>query len=80
MEFTAAQIAGFLKGTIEGNPEVKVSNLSKIDDGKPGTLTFLANPKYTPYIYITEASVIVVNDDFTATQPVPGTLIRVADA
>lgn len=80
MEFTAAQIAGFLKGTIEGNPDVKVSNLSKIDDGKPGTLTFLANPKYTPFIYTTEASVIVVNLDFTAMQPVTGTLIRVADA
>jgi len=80
MEFTAAQIAGFLNGTIEGNPDVKVSNLSKIDDGIPGTLTFLANPKYTPFIYTTEASVIVVNDDFTPTQSVPGTLIRVPDA
>ncbi|MDP1623085.1 MAG: UDP-3-O-(3-hydroxymyristoyl)glucosamine N-acyltransferase [Bacteroidales bacterium] len=80
MEFTAAQIAGFLKGTIEGNPEEKVFNFSKIDDGKPGTLTFLANPKYTPYIYTTAASVIVVNQDFIATQPVTGTLIRVADA
>jgi UDP-3-O-[3-hydroxymyristoyl] glucosamine N-acyltransferase len=80
MEFTAAQIAGFLHGTIEGDPDVKVSNLSKIDDGITGTLTFLANPKYTPFIYTTGASVIVVNTDFTATQPVPGTLIRVADA
>ncbi|MFZ4522602.1 MAG: UDP-3-O-(3-hydroxymyristoyl)glucosamine N-acyltransferase [Bacteroidales bacterium] len=80
MEFTAAQIAGFLKGTVEGNPEEKVFNLSKIDEGKPGTLTFLANPKYTPFIYTTEASVIVVNSDFTANQPVAGTLIRVADA
>ena len=80
MEFTAAQIAGFLKGTVEGNPDVRVSNLSKIDDGKPGTLTFLANPKYTPYIYTTQASVIVVNEDFVALQPVQGTLIRVADA
>ena len=80
MEFTAAQIAGFLKGTLEGNPEEKVSNLSKIDEGKPGTLTFLSNPKYTPYIYTTSASVIVVNDDFTATQAIAGTLIRVADA
>jgi UDP-3-O-[3-hydroxymyristoyl] glucosamine N-acyltransferase len=80
MEFTATQIAGFLKGTIEGDPDMKVSNLSKIDDGKPGTLTFLANPKYTPFIYTTSASVIVVNSDFAATQPVAGTLIRVADA
>ena len=80
MEFTAAQIAGFLKGTVEGDPGTKVFNLSKIDDGKPGTLTFLANPKYTPHIYQTAASVIVVNNDFTASQPVSGTLIRVADA
>ena len=80
MEFTAAQIAVFLKGTVDGNPGVKVSNLSKIDDGKPGTLTFLANPKYTPFIYTTEAAIVVVNDDFTATQPVPATLIRVADS
>jgi len=80
MEFSAAQIAGFLHGTIEGDPEVKVSNLSKIDDGKPGTLTFLANPKYTPYIYTTRASVIIVNNDFTASQPITSTLIRVADA
>ncbi len=80
MEFTAAQIAGFLNGTIEGNPGVKVSNLSKIDEGQPGTLTFLANPKYTPFIYTTAASVIVVNADFIAARPVSGTLIRVADA
>jgi UDP-3-O-[3-hydroxymyristoyl] glucosamine N-acyltransferase len=80
MEFTAAQIAGFLKGTVEGNPDEMVFNLSKIDDGKPGTLTFLSNPKYTPYIYTTAASVIVVNDDFVASQAIPGTLIRVADA
>ena len=80
MEFTATQIAGFLKGTVEGNPEELVNNLSKIDEGKPGTLTFLANPKYTPYIYTTRASVIVVNADFTPTQAINATLIRVPDA
>lgn len=80
MEFTAAQIAGFLKGTTEGDPEVKVTSLSKIDSGTPGSLTFLANPKYTPFVYTTGASVIVVNNDFSATQPVSATLIRVADA
>ena len=80
MEFTANQIAGFLNGVVEGNPAMTVNNLSKIDEGIPGTMTFLANPKYTPYIYETRASIIVVNNDFTATQPVPGTLIRVADA
>ena len=80
MEFTAVQIAGFLNGTIEGNPHEKVTGLSKIDEATPGTLTFLANPKYTPFIYTTLASVIVVNTTFEATQPVKGTLIRVADA
>jgi len=80
MEFTAAQIAGFLKGAVDGDPEIKVSNLSKIDDGKPGTLTFLANPKYTPFIYSTAASIVVVNADFTASQPISCTLIRVEDA
>jgi len=80
MEFTAAQIAEFLKGTVEGDPQIKVFNLSKIDEGKPGTLSFLANPKYTSFIYTTAASVIVVNSDFIATQPVTRTLIRVADA
>jgi len=80
MEFTAAQIAGFLKGAVDGDPDIKVSNLSKIDDGKPGTLTFLANPKYTPFIYSTAASIVVVNSDFTASQPISCTLIRVEDA
>ena len=80
MEFTASQIAGLLNGAVEGNRNIKVSSLSKIEEGKPGTITFLANPKYTPFIYTTGASVIVVNTDFTATQPIAGTLVRVADA
>ena len=80
MEFTAAQIAGFLKGSVDGDPEVRVSSLSKIEEGRPGSMTFLANPKYSPYIYTTGASVIVVNADFVPSKPVDGTLIRVADA
>lgn len=80
MEFTAAQVAGLLNGTVEGNPDVKVSSLSKIEVGTPGTLTFLANPKYTPFVYTTAASVIVVNADFVPAKPVACTLIRVADA
>ena len=50
MEFSAQQIAGFLNGIVEGDPNVKVTNFSKIEEGKPGTLTFLANPKYEHYI------------------------------
>ncbi|MGL5619540.1 MAG: LpxD N-terminal domain-containing protein, partial [Tannerellaceae bacterium] len=53
MEFTAQQIAAFLNGVIEGDASVKVSNFSKIEEGKPGTLTFLANPKYESFIYET---------------------------
>ncbi|WP_106829560.1 UDP-3-O-(3-hydroxymyristoyl)glucosamine N-acyltransferase [Parabacteroides pacaensis] len=80
MEFSAQQIANFLNGTIEGNPDVKVCNFSKIEEGKPGTLTFLANPKYEHYIYQTEASIVLVNNDFTPEQPVPATIIKVANA
>lgn len=80
MEFSANQIAGFLKGTVEGDPDVKVNNVSKIEEGKEGTLTFLANPKYTPYIYTTGASVVIVNKDFVPQQSINATLIRVDDA
>jgi UDP-3-O-[3-hydroxymyristoyl] glucosamine N-acyltransferase len=61
MEFTAQQIAGILNGEIEGNEDTKVTNISPIEDGQPGTLTFLANPKYTKYIYTTQASIVLVN-------------------
>ena len=64
MEFTAKQIAEFLNGTIEGDVTAKVSGFSKIEEGKPGTLTFLANPKYEHYIYGTKAAIVLVNDDF----------------
>lgn len=82
MEFSASQIAEMLGGSIEGNPEVRVSALSKIEEGQPGTLTFLANPKYTSYIYETGASIAIVAADFTAEKPLPAslTLIRVPDA
>ncbi|WP_035336764.1 UDP-3-O-(3-hydroxymyristoyl)glucosamine N-acyltransferase [Dokdonia sp. PRO95] len=80
MKFTANQIAGILEGTIEGNPDVEVSKLAKIEEGIPGSLTFLANPKYTSFIYTTEASIAIVGNDFEAEQPVKPTLIRVEDA
>ena len=80
MEFTAREIADLLNGTIEGDAEVKVSRLAKIEEGMPGSLTFLANPAYTPYIYSTRASITIVNDDFTALHPVSSTLIRVSNA
>ncbi len=80
MEFSAKQIAEVLQGEIEGNPEVKVSNLSKIEEGKPGTLSFLANPAYEKYIYDTNASIVIVNKDFKPEREISATLIRVDDA
>ncbi|MEW6467810.1 MAG: UDP-3-O-(3-hydroxymyristoyl)glucosamine N-acyltransferase [Bacteroidota bacterium] len=80
MEFTAAQIAGLLGGQIEGNEQVKISKLSKIEEGEPGSLSFLANPLYTQYIYTTKASLVIVNRDFAPTAPVPATLVRVDSA
>jgi len=82
MEFTAQQIAGLLNGKIEGNENASVNNLSKIEEGKPGTLTFLANPKYVDYIYSTGATIAIVNDSFVAERNLPAelTLIRVPDA
>jgi len=80
MEFTAEQIAGILDGEIQGNPEAKVSKLSKIEEGVEGALTFLANPKYTPHIYTTKASVTIVNKDFVPEQELTTTLIKVDDA
>ncbi len=80
MEFSAQQIASFLNGTVSGDPEVKVNNFSKIEAGRPGTLTFLANPKYEHYIYTTEASIVLVNNDFTPPAPVTATLILVPNA
>ncbi|OYU84601.1 MAG: UDP-3-O-(3-hydroxymyristoyl)glucosamine N-acyltransferase [Flavobacterium sp. BFFFF2] len=80
MKFTAAQIAEILEGYVEGNPEVEVFALSKIEEGTPGSLTFLANPKYQSHIYTTEASVTIVNQSFEPEGPIKTTLIKVEDA
>lgn len=80
MKFTARQIAEVIQGQVEGDPEATIGKLSKIEEGEPGTLSFLANPKYTQYIYTTAATVVIVNKTFIAEQPVPCTLIRVEDA
>lgn len=82
MEFSAEQIAGLLGGTVEGNAKVTVTNLSKIEEGKAQTLSFLANPHYTNYIYDTDASIVVVNKTLVLDKPVKETctLIRVDDA
>jgi UDP-3-O-[3-hydroxymyristoyl] glucosamine N-acyltransferase len=80
MEFSAYQIAGFLKGEIVGDPDVKVNTLSKIEEAQPGSLTFLANPAYTPYIYKTRASIVLVNKDFKPETEISATLIKVENA
>ncbi len=80
MEFTASQIANLLEGVVEGNPEIAVHKLAKIEEGEKGSLTFLANPKYTHYIYSTEASITIVNKDFVPEQQLSTTLIKVEDA
>ena len=80
MKFTAAQIAVILEGEVEGNPEIEVSKLSKIEEGGPESLSFLANPKYTQFIYTTKASIVIVNKIFKAEKEIHSTLIRVEDA
>jgi UDP-3-O-[3-hydroxymyristoyl] glucosamine N-acyltransferase len=80
MEFTALQIGNLLKGKVEGNPDILVNKLSKIEEGEPKSLSFLSNPKYAPFIYTSKASVIIVGNDFVPEQPVSATLIRVEDA
>lgn len=73
-------IAGFIGGTVVGNPEAKVDNFAKIEEGSPGCISFLANDKYEQYIYSTESSIVLVNSNFEPKQPVKATLIKVADA
>ena len=80
MEFTAIQIATFLGGIVEGDPEVKVYNVAKIEEGVPGMLSFLANPKYEQYLYTTQSSIVLINNDLQLQDKVSATLIRVPDA
>ena len=80
MEFNATEIAAFLNGEVVGNGDIKVSNVSKIEEGKPGTLSFLANVKYENHIYDTQASVVLVNKSFVPQRNISATLIKVDDA
>lgn len=79
MEFSANQIAALVNGTVEGNGDVTVSTFAKIEEGHPGAISFLANPKYTNYIYDTNSSIVLVSNDFVAEHPIKATLIRVSD-
>ncbi len=80
MIFKAIEIAGILNGKVEGDGNVSVHKLAKIEQGEPGSISFLANPKYTHYLYSSDASIVIVDDDFIADQPVKPTLIRVKNA
>ncbi|GHS85377.1 UDP-3-O-acylglucosamine N-acyltransferase [Bacteroidia bacterium] len=80
MEFSLSQIAHILEGNVEGDDTATVNNLCKIEEGVAGGLSFLANPKYTPYIYKTEATAVIVNQTFVPEKPIKTTLIRVPDA
>ena len=80
MNFSAQHIANILDGTIVGNPDVEVSGFARIEEGKPGTLTFLANPKYESFIYNTGADIVLVNNDFIPTKAISATLIKVPNS
>ncbi len=80
MNFTAQQIAEILEGDIVGDSNAEVSKLSKIEEGEKGSLTFLSNPKYNPYLYTTKASIAIVNKSFVPEKEITTTLIKVDDA
>lgn len=80
MKFTAKQIADTLEGEVVGDPEIEVFKLSKIEEGETGSLTFLSNPKYNPYLYTTQASIAIVNKDFVPEKEINTTLIKVENA
>ena len=80
MEFSAKQIADFIGGRVEGDDNAKVNTVAKIEEGVPGAISFLSNPKYTHFIYETKSSIVLINEDMKLEQPVETTLIRVANA
>ena len=80
MEFTAKQIADLINGRVEGDENAKINTFAKIEEGKEGAISFLSNPKYTPYVYDTKSSVVLINEDVELTQSVTCTLIRVKNA
>ena len=80
MEFTAKQIAEFVQGRVEGNENATVKTFAKIEEGVPGAISFLSNPKYTHYLYETQSSIVLINEDVELEKPVSTTLIRVKNA
>ena len=80
MEFKAKEIAEILNGTVDGNPEVSVSTFARIETGKPGAISFFANPKYEQYVYTSKSDIIIVNRSFEPKESVSATMVRVDDA
>lgn len=80
MEFTAKQIAEFVQGRVEGNENTAVHTFAKIEEGVPGAISFLSNPKYTHYLYDTKSDIVLINEDLVLEKPVTPTLIRVNNA
>ena len=80
MQFTAEQIAGLLNGKVEGDSTIAVSQLAKIEEGDPTSLSFLSNPKYEQYLYTTKSGIVIVNEDLVLQKEVAATLIRVPNA
>lgn len=80
MEFKAKEIAEILGGTVDGNPEATVVSFARIESGKPGNISFFANPKYEQYVYTSKADIIIVNKTFEPKEPVSATMVRVDDA
>lgn len=80
MEFSAQQVAEFLNGEVKGDLNITVSNISTIEEGKPGTISFLSNPKYERFVYDTKASIVIINKSFIPTKNINCTLILVDDA
>lgn len=79
MQFSASQIASLVNGVVEGDGNVMVNTFAKIEEGHDGAISFLANPKYTHYIYDTNSSIVLVKKDFVAEYPIKATLIKVDD-
>lgn len=80
MEFSAKQIAEYIQGIIVGDENATVYTFAKIEEGVPGAISFLSNPKYTHYIYDTQSTIVLVNKDFVPEQEVKATLIKVDNA
>ena len=80
MEFTTSEIAEMLNGEVIGNPNIWINQLTKIEEGREHSLSFLSNPKYTEHLYKTKSSAVIVNKDFVPHQEINTTLIKVKDA